>query len=178
MINRHARWLGLLVGPLLLLAGCQSGRQHTTRLLDDRLHDRLAPDIAAGNAVLQPLPDGARVTLVDTSLFPNDVKTLDNHQVDVRADVIEGLLDPTLMQIQIADTAAVTDRQRAERVRNVSEYFVDNGLASTLQPAGTVVVTGPVPAPPPGLAITISVRCPDRHGGIGYDGGTSKPVCD
>src|SRR5208283_4270555 len=55
-----------LLTPLLLLAACGSdhGLHRTTKLLNDRLQEQLAPDIGAGAASLQPLPNGARVTLL------------------------------------------------------------------------------------------------------------------
>lgn len=180
-MNAHARRLAFLFCPLLLVAACgQSGQQHTVRVLDDRLQGHLAPDIAAGTVALQQLPDGARVTLLDTSMFSNDVRTLANKYPDIRANVIESLLDPSLMQIQVADTAPLPDEQRDIRVRNVSQDFVAYGLApSLLPPAPQQPIPPGAPATAPaGLTLTISVQCPDRHDGPGYGSGRSKPVCD
>ncbi len=179
-MDRRARHL-VLLSSLLLPAACGSGRQHTVRVLDQRLQAKLASDVAAGNAVLQPLPDGARVTLLGTSLFPNDVKALTDKYPDTRASLIEGLLDPRLMQIHITDTVTMPDEQRDARILNVDQYFAANGLQATLRPA-----TAPPPAmaprqaagAPAGLTITISVQCPNRHDGPGYGNGQSKPVCD
>jgi hypothetical protein len=170
----HQVRFALLLGPLLAVAACGSGPRHTTRLLDQRLQDRLGPDIAAGNATFQTLPDGARVTIRSTSLFPNDVKVLDGQSPDIRSSIIEGLLDPSLMRVQVADTAALPDQQRGVRIRNVNQYFVDYGL-------GPVLDTTPpeyAPSGPAGLTIDVRVQCPPRDGLIGYGSGKSRPVCD
>jgi len=162
--------------PLLLLGACGSAQQRTTRLLDQRLRDRLAPDIAAGRAVVQDVPDGVRVTLLESSLFPTDAKALDNQASDVRASVVEGLLDPRLMRMQVADTSALPPDQQDIRVDNVRQYFVANWLGSVLvppDPAGAAA--GAAPA---GLAITIGVQCPPPDGYIGYRDGKARPRCE
>src|ERR1700710_464465 len=99
----HQAWrFALLLGPLLAVAACGSGgEQHTTRMLNHRLQARLGPDIDAGNAALQALPDGARVTLLSTSSFPSDTTALDIRSPDIRSNVIEGMLDPSLMRVQV-----------------------------------------------------------------------------
>jgi hypothetical protein len=172
----YARRFAVLLPLLLLLAACGSSDQRrTARLLNERLQTQLAPEIAANRAALQSLPDGARVTLLDPSLFPNGLDVLDNRASDSRASVIQGLLDPSLMRIQVADTSALPDDQRDARVRNVVQYFATNGLASALrpvdQPPGSAAVS------PAGLAITISVACPHRGDGAGYGTGEAKPAC-
>jgi len=177
----HARRLAVLLGPLLLVAACgSSGQQGTVRLLDSRLQVQLAPDIEAGNASLQTLPDGALVTLLGPSAFPFGTKASDSQQRDVRPSVVEGLLDPSLMRIQLADTSALPEAQRVERVQNMERYFVAYGLESTLQPAlpTQAMPPGPASAAPAGLTITISVQCPERHHWSGYGSGKSMAVCD
>jgi hypothetical protein len=166
----------IVLGPLLAVAACASGEQHTTQLLNDRLQAELAGDVAAGNAALQPLPDGARVTLLSTSPFPfpDDQKALDAKVPDIRSNVIEGLLDPSLMRVQVMDSAVLTDRQRQARVLNVDQYFVAYGVGSTLDTASPAAA----PSGPAGLTIDIHVRCPPRDGWIEYGSGKSKPVCD
>ena len=170
----HSRRLIIL--PLLLVSACESDQQRSATLLDQRLQAQLAPDIAAQKAAVQRLPDGARVTLLDPSLFPIDMKTQDNRKIDVRSGVIQALLDPDLMRVQVADTSALADDQRDARVRNVVQYFADYGLAPTLRPAE------PLPpgsaATPAGVAISISVVCPHRDDGTGYDDGQRKPDCE
>ncbi len=169
-----------LLSPLLLVAACAFGQHRAVQRLDQRLQARLTPDIAAGDVALQRLPDGARVTLLRPSRFPNSVDTLDDRQRDTRAGVIEGLLDPSLMRIQVADTSALPDYERQTRVNDVTQYIVDNGLGETLQPAPPLRTPPPgsVGTTPAGLTITISVHCPHRHDWPGYGSGRSKPACD
>jgi hypothetical protein len=146
--------------PLLLLGACSfdHGLSRTTDLLNDRLQARLAPDIAAGTAAIQPLPNGARVTLLSGSQFSNDIDTLADKHREVRASVIQGLLDPALVHIAVADTSALPADQREARVRNVIEYFKANGVGQTILPD-----TAPPPAvatAPPGLTLTVLLDCP------------------
>jgi hypothetical protein len=175
-MNPHVRLLTALLPPLILVSACGSGQERTTQLLNRRLQTQMAPDIAANRASVQPLPGGARVTLLGSSLFPNDTTTLDNQEVDPRAGVIEGLLDPDLMQVQVADTSTLPDRQRDTRVGNVVQYFTAYGLEATPRPADPPQ-PGSAAATPAGLAITISVVCPNRHDRAGYDSGARKPEC-
>jgi len=174
-MKSHIERILVVICPLLLLAACgSSNQQRTARLLDQRLQTQLAPDIAAGNAAFQPLPDGARVTLLGQSQFPNDVQALDNKSRDVRASVVEGLLDPELMRIDVADTSTLPDDQRDTRVRDVRQYFEAVGLGSTLQS----MPPEPAAATPAGLTITIAVQCLHRHDGTGYGSGRAKPACE
>jgi hypothetical protein len=162
--------------PLILLTACGSGGpyQHSTQLLDRRLNASLAADVAAGRATVQPLPDGDLVTLLGPSSFPADAKALDDQTPDVRANVIEGLLDPSLMRVQVADTSTLPAYQRDARVRNVSQYFVANGLGPVLVPSGPDAA----PAGTAGLVLTIRLDCPRPNGLVGYGDGLSHPVCD
>jgi hypothetical protein len=179
-IMYHQAWrFALLLSPLLAVAACASGGQHTTRLLNDRLQANLAPEIAAGNASLQALPDGARVTLLSTSSFPSDIQALESTAPDIRSNVIESLLDPSLMRVQVADSSALPDRLRQARVQNVDTYFVAYGLGSTLVEAGAQGSVPPGPAGgPTGVTIDIHVQCPAWNGRTGYGSGKSMPVCD
>jgi hypothetical protein len=176
-MTSHARRLAVLLP--LLLAACGSGQQRTTQHLNDRLAEGTAPDAAAGNAVLQPMPDGARVTLLGSSLFPADARALNDQTRDVRAGVIQSLLDPRLMRVQVVDTSGLPAEQRDARVRNVTQYFIDYGIESTLVPAAPRAVPppGPVGAMPLGLTITISVQCPHPRDQAGYGDETANPVC-
>jgi hypothetical protein len=169
-MTRHA----VVLTPLILLAACGSGPSHTARLLDQRLNASLAGDVAAGRATVQTLPDGDRVTLLGPSSFPDDTKTLDDQTPDVRANVIQGMLDPTLMRVQVADTSTLPAYQRDVRVRNVAQYFVANGLGPVLVPPGPDAA----PVGAAGLVLTIQLDCPRPNGSAGYGDGGSHPVCD
>ncbi len=189
MMNRLMGRRAAHLIPLLLLAACGSGQQHTQRVLDQRLTDRLASEVASGQAVVQKTATGNRVTLLGQSAFSNGPRALDDQNRDVRADVIEGLLDPRLMRVQVADSSSLPEAQRGARVRNVSDYFAANGLGSVVVPADAPrdpAATDPAApsglAPPglapPGLALTIDVLCPPSDGRIGYGNGNARPVCD
>jgi hypothetical protein len=160
--------------PMLLLAGCGLGpQQHTEQVLDQRLQAQLAKNVAAGQAVIEKVPAGDRVTLLGSSMYPNGTRALDDQSLDIRADIVEALLDPALMRVQVADTSTLPDNQRNTRLRNVQNYFTANGLGPVLVPA-----TAPAAPGPAGLAITINVVCPPPDGFIGYGSGARHPACD
>jgi hypothetical protein len=155
--------------PAIFLVACSSSQHRTARLLDQRLEARLAADVVAGRAVVQQLPDGARVTLLSPASFPNGPMALDDSNPDIRASVIEGLLDPRLMRIAVADTTTLPDEQRQTRIRNIETYFADFGLADTAPGTGTA---------PAGLTITVGVQCPKPYGPTDYGSVKSGAVCD
>jgi hypothetical protein len=173
--------LVVLLSPLFLVAACGGSGQHrTTRLLNERLYYQLAPNLAAGNAALQPLPDGARVTLLGPAAFQDNVAALTDKYPSARASVIEALLDPSLMRVQLGDTSALPADQKRERLQNVAQYFVDYRLGSILLPIAPPQATPAASAgtAPAGLTITISVVCPHRQSGAGYGNGQAAPTCD
>ena len=166
-MNPRPWHLAGLFCPLLLFAACSgpSDQQRAEWQLDHRLEARLAPQINAGNARVQPLPDGARVTLLGPAKLPTGLQPVGGGGGDSRANVIQGLLDPRLMRVQLADTSALPPDQKAARVGALTQYFVDYRLGSTLQPAAPPqgMPPGPDGAAPAGLTITISVQCPQDH---------------
>jgi hypothetical protein len=177
--KQHAGRLTFLTVFLMSLAACGSGQQHTEQLLDQRLHYRLASEVASGQAVVQKLQSGDRVTLLGLSTFTNSRQALDNQAPDVRANVIEALLDPRLMQVQVDDSSVLPVDQRDARVQNMMDYFAANGLGSVVVPAGSVAGgAAPADAGPPGLVLTISVACPPGDWFIGYRDGSARPNCD
>src|SRR5690348_15917669 len=116
----------LLLIPLLL-AACVSddGLRRTTGLLNDGLQATMAPDIATGAATLQPLSNGALVRLMRSSESANSTDAGADRRRDVRASVIQGMLDPSRMRVAVADTSTLPAYQREGRVRNVNQYFQD-----------------------------------------------------
>lgn len=177
----YARQFAVLLCPALFLTACgMSSQQRTVQLLDQRLQTRLASEIAAGRAVLQQTHDGALVTLRDPTMFANSADALDNRENDVRASVVEALLDPSLMRVQVTDTSTLPDNQKDARIQNVAQYLVANGLGQTLLPtqAGQAMPTGAMPtgAVPEGLQLTINVQCPDHRENAPY--GPSNPMCN
>ena len=87
IMNREGWRLAVIVSPLVLVAACgASGQQLTTGLLDQRMQAQLAPDIVAGSAVLQTLPNGVRVALLDTSLFKL-FQLHENYTFEIRGEI-------------------------------------------------------------------------------------------
>ena len=124
-----------LFGPLLFVVACTSGNNSAANL-GQRMQVLLAPDIAAGRVGLEQLPDGARVTLPEQSLFPTGRGELDDKGRFILASVIQGLLDPGILRIDVAESAPdrlLVCKQR--RLSAVRQYFVDYGLGPSLQPA-------------------------------------------
>lgn len=169
-----ARRLLAVLAPVALLAACASPEHSTARLLDQRLQAQLAADIAANRVTVQPLPQGARVTFLGTSATPGGLASSLPDEGSSRSSVIEALLDPTLMRVAVDDTAPVTADQRAAQVASIRQYFQENALGSLLLPDPQPQL---LPPGPPGVALTISVVCPHRNDGAGYDTGKDKPAC-
>jgi hypothetical protein len=169
----------LMLGAMLLLAACgSSGVKHATRDLGDRLQARLGPDIAAGQAVLQPLPAGDIVILPASTVFEPGRAELGDKGRDVLASTIQGLLDPSLMRIEVADTATTTDGMQTTRAQAVKQYFVAYGLGPSLRPAASPPAP-PLPAslPASGVAITINVECSHHKAPGGDDSGPPQASC-
>jgi hypothetical protein len=175
IMRLNTRRIVLTLTPVLLLGACGSlAQRRTARLLNERLQTRMAPDISAGQASVQSTSDGARVTLLNNTLFPNNKSTLDGQYPDIRANIIEGLLAPDLMQIRVTDTSNLPEEQRNMRVNNVRQYLAAYGLGNVLQPPSqTDAGSGPA-----GLTLTISVVCPQWNAGTSYRDGRSMPVCE
>lgn len=129
------RWRTLrraLVLGLALLGGCSSATTRMSQTLDARLQAQLSADVAAGRVSLQRLPDGARVTLIEQSLFPNGATALDEQGRNVLTGVIQALLEPSRLHIELAAGGAPAE---AQRLQAVAAYFKDVGLEAALPPA-------------------------------------------
>ena len=176
----HPWRLASLLCTLFMAAACAgpSDQQRAAWQLDHRLQARLSSDIAAGDAIVQTLPDGAQVTLLNHAALPNGVQTVGNSADDGRAQVIQGLLDPRLVRIQLADTSPLPPDQQQARVQDLAQYFTEFRLGPTLQPAAPpqAIPVGPSGAVPAGLTITISVHCPPDHGGFAGDIDMAPPI--
>lgn len=152
--------LALLVSPMLVVAGCTSFSGQATQNLGDRLQVQLRKDIAAGRVTLDRLPDGARVTLVEPALYPSGGTELDDKGRSVLTNVIEALLDPRLLRIEVADSPPATASVQAARVQGVTQYFKDANLGSTLEPSAPPQGGPPDSAGPAsqGLTITVTIK--------------------
>jgi hypothetical protein len=157
MVFVKAGRLAVLLCPLLLVAACSSG--DPAQRLGERLQLRLAPDIASGNATLEQFPNGSRVTLTEQSLFSSGGTELDDKGRYVLASVIEGLLAPRILQIEVVEAPWSPAWMQGARVQNVKQFFEDYGLGTTLQPVipPQGLPPGQVGIPPQGMAIAITV---------------------
>lgn len=143
-----------LVGPMLFVAACTSGNNSVANL-GQRMQVLLAPDIAAGRVGLEQLPDGARVTIPEQSLFPPGRGELDDRGRFLLASVIQGLLDPGILRVDVAEPAPSPAYLQGPRAGAVRQFFVDYGLGSTLQPAA--VPQGSGDTAPQDLTISVSI---------------------
>jgi outer membrane murein-binding lipoprotein Lpp len=152
-----------LLGPVLL-AGCSRGptpEQRASAELNTRLRTQLASDLEARRVVVQPLPDGARVTLLDHGMLPTGGVQLNAQQPDVRGDMVQAMLEPSLMRLSLADTSPLPETERAARIDNTTAYLGAFGLGPTIQsatPDPETVAPGPA-----GLAITLHIQCPPHE---------------
>jgi hypothetical protein len=143
MVMRPGAWCGVMVLATLLLAACSGpGEQRATRDLNDRLQARLAPDIAAGRAVVQPLPDGARVTLLSS---PSGQWGVEQGQ-DARVSTVQALLNPSLLRVELA-----------------KQTPYDEAMLQALSVMDWQSITraDPATAPPGGVVVTVHVVCPE-----------------
>jgi hypothetical protein len=163
-------------GPLILLGACTSDKQRSVDLLNRRLQTSMKVELADNRATVQPLADGAVVTLLDSARLPEDVGAMDNRERDPRASMVEGLLDPSLMQLFVADTGGGPVFQRQKRVDSFKQYLEEWRLITTLQTAQVLPAAATADAPA-GLAVTIRVICPERTSWPGYGQGQSDPSC-
>jgi flagellar motor protein MotB len=144
-----------LLFPMLFVVACSCSGNNSVANLGQRMQVLLAPDIAAGRVGLEQLPDGARVTLPEQSLFPPGRGELDDKGRFLLASVIQGLLDPGILRIDVAEPAPSPAYLQEPRAGAVRQFFVDYGLGSTLQPAA--VPQGSADTAPQVLTISVSV---------------------
>jgi hypothetical protein len=151
-----------LTGAALLLAACAPSPNvgEMSRNLTRRLNDRLAPSIAGGTATVAQTPDGARVMLADTALFqPGSNTALGGGGETLVKGVVQGLLAPKYMQIEVAGSPATPAYVRLQQVDAVTAYFENYLLGPSLRPAGAVPETLPVGPPGSGMqGFTIAIR--------------------
>jgi hypothetical protein len=138
MVPPRRQHLFALLIPAVLVGACtSSSSDRTAQLLGRRLETSLAPDVAAGRASLEQLPNGARVTLADQSLFSgngNGTKLTDAGRYTL-ASAIEGLLDPSITQVYVAGSPNGPIGLPDARTQAVTQYFTENGLGPVLRPS-------------------------------------------
>jgi hypothetical protein len=124
---------------------------------NDRMQARLAPEIASGAVVVQQTPAGTLVSIPDSTLFAPGSGVLSAEGTRVLTYVIQALLEPTLLTIQVGDAS---DGPQGARAAAVADYFRDHSLANQLLPV--VLPTAPVAVgaagtPLQGTTIAVSV---------------------
>ena len=145
--------LALLLLPMLALAACASLQTQATNDLNSRLQRRLAPDIAAGRAIVEPLPDGARITLVDQVLYPRGGSTMDDQGINVLTGIVQALIEPSMLQITIAGSPSTPEYVRAARRDAVQQELAPAMLGNAVQPG----LAAPDNPNAPGPTVTIKV---------------------
>jgi hypothetical protein len=153
---RHYRpGLALICGVLLLPVACSSSPspERIAGDLTQRLDVLLAPELASGQAGVQRLPDGARVTLADGTVFSVGGATLNDKGRYTVASVIEALLEPRLLQIEVAGSPTAAAPVQESQAHAVTTFFLDYGIAAT------TVAPQPLEAPGAGApVVTITIR--------------------
>jgi hypothetical protein len=138
----------------LFLGGCAGER--SPRDLVDRLQSELAPELANGGGTLERLPDGVRITLADQTLFPAGGTKLDTRGRFVLTSLVEGLLAPALLRVDVAGPAPVPQ----ERAAAVAQFL--NGVQVAPNLLFASLYTGPLPSSQMPQATTITVTAPAR----------------
>jgi hypothetical protein len=118
------------VAPLLLLLGCASERSPLD--ISDRLQAELSPELANGSVTLEQLPDGARVTLPDQTLFRTGGAELDAKGRYILTGLVEALLAPPLLQVEVAGPAGTPTPLQQARVRAVTQFLQGIQVAPNL----------------------------------------------
>jgi hypothetical protein len=144
----------LVCSLVLLSAACTASPDRIASDLNGRLNMRLASEIAAGQAGVQRLPDGARVTLADGTVFSVGGVTLDDKGRYTVASVIQALLAPGLLQIGIAGSSSASPGVQDAQARAVTTFFEDYGIRAT-----PVSAAAPQEVPGAGVPVlTITIR--------------------
>src|SRR5262245_37145766 len=118
------------VAQLILLLGCASER--SPQDIGDRLQAELSPELASGSVTLERLPDGARVTLPDQTLFPTGGTELDAKGRFVLTRLVQALLAPSLLQVDVAGPANAPMPLQQARVRTVTQFLEGIQVAPNL----------------------------------------------
>lgn len=140
----------------LFMAACTPAidMQGSNRTVAQRMQNRLAPDIATGQATLYAAPDHTTVIIPERALFSPSAPGLDENGKLILARVMQGFLKPEITRITVSGPPTQAWTLQADRVQAVRAFLTTFGLGSSLQPAGT-----PVAAPAPGFgSIAIDVQ--------------------
>jgi hypothetical protein len=119
-------------GSILLVAGCGSLQHETVQQLNARMQIGLAPQVAQQQAGVQPLQNGTQITLAEDTLFTPGSAALSARGQFILASVIEGLMAPPLMQIEVTPSATSSPYLRQARVAAVRRFFTNFALGPQL----------------------------------------------
>jgi hypothetical protein len=115
----------LVLCPLLATAACSVnwGPGGITQDQDARLRQGLAYEVIAGRATVQRQHGRVTVHLADQSLFARDQSDLSDEGRYVLTDVIDALVDPGLLRVEVAGSSAPATGLQAARVQAVTQYL-------------------------------------------------------
>jgi hypothetical protein len=151
----RAGFFTAMLAPIALVVACSSDPAPVA-VQSGRMDARLAPEIAAGQVAVQPLPNGTQVVIPDEMLFAPGRTQLDPKGTLVLTHVIQALIEPTMITIGVADAS---DGLQGGRTQSVLDYFRNHALGQQVAPmeAPPVVPVGPAGTPLQGTTITVNV---------------------
>ena len=156
----------LLLAPLML-AACGSGVQNSTSVLNQRLQTRLATPIQQGDVAVTRKVDGAAVTF----LRPSGTTVLTEPEQYALASTVEGLIDPTLVEIKLANTLAPDGYIEQQQLLATQAYFKNYAINAYATPLA------PIAGAPTGLTVDITVHCPPSHSSWNFTYDQRYPTC-
>lgn len=157
MMHHRRLRLAISLTPILLAVGCASSSQLTAWELQNRLEARLTPETANGRVGIEPLPDGVRVTVSEQSLFPYGSAQLDDRGRNLLTNLVESLLDPRLLQIDVSEAAATSPSLQQARISAVTQFIQAIQVAPQLVFVNVQQSMPAAGAAPEVLAITVTV---------------------
>jgi hypothetical protein len=146
----HARCLPPLLGLAFALSACAGGGDIPQETADQnaRTQARMAPDLAAGRASVQPLATAAQVTIADQALFAPGGVALSDQGREVLTRLVQSLLEPKVLHVVVVDSPSSPATLRGPRADAVAQFFQDHGLGGMIDLTATAA-PAPVPAPAP-----------------------------
>jgi hypothetical protein len=165
-----------VLGSVALLAGCASPTQRSAGHLQQRLQANLGPQIASHQVTIDRTDDGARVILPEPGLFMPGRADLTPSGAYLTASVTESLLDPSLMQVDVADTSVAPYDLRSARVRSIQNYM-EAGQPGPPLPVGAAAQPE-VGTPPEAMVVNIRVHCPPGPQGSTWGYARKMATCN
>ena len=164
MTRHRIAGLAVLLGPAVLAAGCSTSTvQRRSAEQTNRFQVLLAPQIVRGQVAVEPLPDGARVVLPEALLFPPGSAELDDGGRYLLASVVEGLLAPPLLRIDVAAAPGASPALQQAREQSVTAFMQAFQAGPAMEPRELEQTLAPSPAAPAtgaanAMSISVAVR--------------------